>query len=145
MPTGRWEVRTFDESDFIRWQIASHKENGRNKEDASLEKLNYANPNYTSWKGGIDPEFARAKAIRHGLKKLGTNANEKYANKINPVVFNKVEIDEEKDNAAATEETPITPHEEVADTTAYQVTTVEVVEVQNAPENNISKLNNLQF
>jgi len=54
----------------------------RNKQDANNEKLNYANDNYTNWKGGIDPEFARAKAIRHALKKLGTNANEYKAIKI---------------------------------------------------------------
>lgn len=72
----KWRIIEFDESDFLRWRRASHKENGRNKADANPESLNYANPNYTSWKGGIDPEFARAKAIRHGLKKLGTNQNE---------------------------------------------------------------------
>lgn len=72
----RWETYTFDESDFTRWQRASHKENARNKQDADANKLNYANPNYTNWKGGIDPEFARAKCIRHSLKKLGTNPQE---------------------------------------------------------------------
>jgi len=69
-PCYRWREVEFDESDFLRWQRASHKENGRNKADANPQTLNYSNPNYTSWKGGIDPEFARAKAIRHGLKKL---------------------------------------------------------------------------
>lgn len=72
----RWEKYEFDEDDFYRWRLASHKENGRKKEDANAETLNYANPNYTSFRGGIDPEFARAKAIRHALKKLGTNRNE---------------------------------------------------------------------
>lgn len=76
VPAPRWEEYDFDESDFVRWQTASHKENGRGKNDANAETLNYSNKNYTSHKGGIDPEFARAKAIRHALKKLGTNQNE---------------------------------------------------------------------
>jgi len=74
----RWEKINFDESDFGRWKVASHKDNGRNQKDSDSEKLNYANPNYTSFNGGLDPEFARAKAIRHGLKKLGTNPNETF-------------------------------------------------------------------
>lgn len=78
----RWENFEFDESDIYRWRRASHKEMSRNKQDANNEHLNYANDNYTNWKGGIDPEFARAKAIRHSLKKLGTNANEHKAIKI---------------------------------------------------------------
>lgn len=72
----KWRTVEFDESDFNRWKAASHKENGRGKQDADIQKLNYANANYTSFKGGPDPEFVRAKAIRHGLKKLGTNQNE---------------------------------------------------------------------
>lgn len=75
-PQPRWEEFEFDESDFRRWAIASHKERGRNKNDANLQTLNYANILYRSWQGGIDPEFARAKCIRHSLKKLGTNPNE---------------------------------------------------------------------
>lgn len=70
----RWVEVEFDESDFERWKSASHTERSRGKDDAKSK--NYANKLYTSWKGGIDPEFARAKAIRHGLKKLGTNQNE---------------------------------------------------------------------
>lgn len=132
--SGRWELRTFDESDFMRWRTASHKENGRNKEDANIEKLNYSNPNYTSWKGGIDPEFARAKAIRHGLKKLGTNPNEKYAIKIQSANFSKIEIDETKDVEAAQEE--FTPHVEI-------VETVEHEEVPTIAETPI--VNNLNF
>lgn len=78
----RWETREFDESDFKRWQIASHKENSRGykansgKPVPDINTLNYANPNYTSWQSGMDPEFARAKCIRHSLKKLGTNPRE---------------------------------------------------------------------
>jgi hypothetical protein len=79
----RWEEVDFDESDFLRWRKASHNENGRKKSDANADTMNYANPNYTSWKGGLDPEFARAKAVRHGLKKLGTNTNEINFRKLN--------------------------------------------------------------
>lgn len=75
-PQPRWEDFEYDESDFKRWMIASHKERGRNKNDANLQTLNYANHLYRSWQGGIDPEFARAKCVRHSLKKLGTNPNE---------------------------------------------------------------------
>lgn len=82
-PEPRWEDYEFDESDFRRWQVASHKENSRGYKDGSgkpkpdANTLNYANPNYTNFNGGIDPEFARAKCIRHSVKKLGTNVNEK--------------------------------------------------------------------
>jgi hypothetical protein len=75
-PQPRWEDFEYDESDFRRWAIASHKERGRNKSDADINKLNYANHLYFSWHKGIDPEFARAKCIRHSVKKLGTNPNE---------------------------------------------------------------------
>lgn len=75
-PQPRWEDFEYDESDFNRWATASHKERGRGKADASLQTLNYANHLYRSWQGGIDPEFARAKCIRHSVKKLGTNPNE---------------------------------------------------------------------
>ncbi len=81
VPSPRWETRKFDESDFERWKRASHKENARRYKQGdakvpNLDTLNYANLNYTSWKGGLDPEFARAKAVRHGIKKLGVNQNE---------------------------------------------------------------------
>jgi hypothetical protein len=106
-PEPRWEKREFDESDFYRWRRASHKENGRYKDDfgtaAATESLKYANENYTNWKGGIDPEFARAKAVRHGLKKLGTNPNE---GKFKSIIAHPIEVivDAEKDNAAGSEE-----------------------------------------
>jgi len=103
VPQPRWERITFDESDFYRWQRASHKENSRNKQDADNEKLNYANDNYTNWKGGIDPEFARAKAIRHGLKKLGTNPNEIVMKQIT-IEPKTIYIDVEKDKEADTDE-----------------------------------------
>lgn len=103
-PSHRWEVRTFDESDFYRWRRSSHKENGRNKQDADAEKLNYANENYTNWKGGIDPEFARAKAVRHGLKKLGANQNEGRVVNITIPSTKNVIIDSEKDQEATGDE-----------------------------------------
>jgi len=61
----RWETVTFTKADFEKWKQKSAAKFGGN-----------ANGNYTSWKGGIDPEFAGSKAIRHALKKLGTNKNE---------------------------------------------------------------------
>jgi len=84
-PQPRWEDFEFDESDFRRWAIASHKERGRNKSDADINKLNYANHLYFSWQKGIDPEFARAKCIRHSLKKLGTNPNELAMPTLQPI------------------------------------------------------------
>lgn len=117
--SGRWEVRTFDDSDFYRWQRASHKENGRWKEDfntpQATETLKYANENYVNWKGGIDPEFARAKAIRHALKKLGTNPNEGKFAKIVIPTEKKVVIEEEKEQAALTDES--TQYAEVIEST----------------------------
>ncbi|MDQ3047666.1 MAG: hypothetical protein M3R27_08975 [Bacteroidota bacterium] len=115
-PEPRWETRTFDESDFYRWRRASHKENGKYKPDfktpEATESLKYANENYTSWKGGIDPEFSRAKAIRHGLKKLGTNQNEGKFTKIVIPSAKEVIIDSRADQQAMNEE--YTQHEEVS-------------------------------
>jgi hypothetical protein len=81
LPAPRWETVEFDVSDFHRWRLASHKENSRGKQVSAEEHKNlvYANPNYTAWNGGLDPEFARAKAIRHALKKKGANFNEQRA------------------------------------------------------------------
>lgn len=119
----RWELYEFDESDFMRWRIASHKENSRgykqnsNKEQPNTATLNYANPNYTSHKDGIDPEFARAKCIRHSLKKLGTNPQEKAA-KLLPIKQEMVvnpEVDEYVDYSETAE--GFTPHVEVTSTT----------------------------
>lgn len=91
----RWKTVEFDESDFQRWRTASHKENSRGKDDAATK--DYSNINYRSFKGGIDPEFARAKAIRHGLKKLGTNPHEKRAVQIITEVEKKHVVDTEAD------------------------------------------------
>lgn len=114
VPEPRWDKRVFDESDFHRWQIASHKERGRGKQDANMEKLNYANPNYTSWKGGLDPEFARAKAVRHGIKKLGLNQNE---NRVTGITISaSVNIDPAMDS-----ESNETQYAEVIETTTNAV------------------------
>lgn len=135
VPNPRWDKREFDESDFTRWARASHKENSRGKQDADLTKLNYANPNYTSWKGGIDPEFARAKAIRHGLKKLGTNPNEINVRQIilEPTELKNVVISKSADEEAINEET--TQYAEVIETVQNTTTG------QNTTENNINKIN----
>lgn len=79
----RWQEVEYDESDFRRWMSYSHKENARSYKEGSgkpapnLDTLNYANKLYTSFNGGIDPEFARSKCVRHGLSRLGTNRNER--------------------------------------------------------------------
>jgi hypothetical protein len=112
----RWKEVEFDESDFERWRRFSHKENRRSYDNAKPEyrtnkpvpddtTLNYANPLYTSWKGGIDPEFSRAKAIVHGLKKLGTNANERMAVNIAAPVEKRMYVDPEIDKQVMQEET----------------------------------------
>lgn len=95
-PQPRWEEYSFNEGDFMRWRKASHKENkkgykqGSNKPVPDDDTLNYANPNYTNWKNGLDPEFARAKCIRHSLKKLGSNPNENMQVIINGPKFKPV-------------------------------------------------------
>ena len=71
----RWESVTFNEAHFNKWRKASQTKNGRNKSDADLNKMNYANPNYTSFAGGVDPEFASAKCIKHALKKMALDRN----------------------------------------------------------------------
>lgn len=115
----RWETYDYDESDFLRWRTYSHKERAKgykpNKgmEVPNIETLNYANALYTSWKEGIDPEFARAKAIRHSLKKLGANNNEikgmRIVDQNEPVIdINIARAEAEEDNAH-----DYTQHEEV--------------------------------
>lgn len=115
IPAPRWETFKFDEDDIYRWQRASHNENGRNKQDANANTFNYANPNYTNFKGGIDPEFARAKAIRHALKKLGTNQSEQRANKIviDPGKSKEIIVDKNADMQASEDEGNKTPYAEV--------------------------------
>ncbi len=118
-PSVRWVEHNFTESDFRRWALASHKESARGKQDADPVKMNYANPNYKIHNGGIDPEFARAKAIRHGLKKLGTNMNEKRAVGIQPAI--KTVIDPVTAETEAGSEIEYTQHEEVAETPTTSV------------------------
>jgi hypothetical protein len=114
----RWELYEYDESDFKRWRTASHRDNGRNKNDANATTLNYANPNYTSHEGGIDPEFARAKCIRHSVKKLGTNPQEQAPRALRPVQ-QEIIVDPEVDDYAEYTESgdTFTPHVEVNSTT----------------------------
>ncbi len=49
---------------------------------SDMKKLNYANPLYTNFNGGIDPEFARSKVISVALKKRGTNMASRMAQRI---------------------------------------------------------------
>jgi hypothetical protein len=123
--TGNWETMTYSDYDFERWGSASHKERSRGKNDANSK--NYANALYSSWRGGIDPEFAKAKAIRHSLKKLGTNPNERMASaiQISPADFKVIEpsiANKEADDVMA---------ENVTNDAAatYHITTHEVVSV----------------
>lgn len=122
LPNGRWETVKFTEYDFERWGNASHKERSRGKQDANTK--DYRNSLYSSWRGGIDPEMAKAKAIRHGLKKLGTNPNENKASAIQSAPMQLL-----PQETAATEAKEVI--EELAEnvTTQMLVTTVEVVNV----------------
>lgn len=65
VPSPRWEKITFGPGHFKKWQAASANKNKGN-----------ANQNYTSFNGGIDPEFAGTKSIIHGLNKRGMNMGE---------------------------------------------------------------------
>mgnify|MGYP000909757014 CR=1 FL=1 len=85
LPKPRWEIVKFDTNDFERW-----------KQKSAAKYGGTPNANYTSFKGGIDPEFASAKAIKHGLKKRGTNANESRNSEFVGNVEN-VEVKETKD------------------------------------------------
>lgn len=80
VPSPRWEVIKFDKNHFKKWRTASHRKNSRGKNDA--ETKDYSNALYKSWNGGVDPEFAATKALRHSLSKLGTNINEMAATRI---------------------------------------------------------------
>ncbi len=74
-PKPRWESVTFNKTFFEKL-----------KQKSAAKFGGTANANYTSWNqkdngngvmiGTIDPEFAASKAIKHGLKKRGRNANE---------------------------------------------------------------------
>ena len=73
LSTGRWETVSYAEGHFRKWRLASHENNARGSSDGDMVKMNKANKSYTSFNGGIDPEFCTGKAIKHGLDKRGTN------------------------------------------------------------------------
>lgn len=115
-PQPRWESATFTDYEFSKWRAASHREKSRGKNDAASK--DYSNPLYSSWKGGIDAEFARAKAIRHALKKLGANANEGFAKAIQVEPIQVIDTTTAKIEAMT----------HTDDTAAVYVTTHEVVQ-----------------
>lgn len=88
IPSPRWENIEIDESDFDRLKKFSHIKNARTwrqesgKPKPDLATLNHANPLYTSFNGGIDPEFARSKVVSAALKKRGTNLAARLSDKI---------------------------------------------------------------
>jgi hypothetical protein len=99
-PEPRWECFDFDESDIERWGKASEKKNKGKR-----------NILYVNWKGGIDPEFMRAKIVKHSLKKLGANMNEGVniekptpETTYTPPVEAKEEIDEPKNDEVSWDE-----------------------------------------
>lgn len=102
----RWETVTFGAGHFSKWKAASAR---KNKGDA--------NPNYTSFNGGIDPEFAGSKAIIHGLNKRGMNMEEV------PQFF--------VGNAATVIAPEYTAHEEVQKTGAVKITMHEIINPEN--------------
>lgn len=113
VPAPRWETATFTKNHFDKWRKASHTKNSRNAQGVDNVKLNYANPNYTSWNGGIDPEFAATKAIRHGLNRRGVNMNERRDISVQ-MDFKGVPVSAAVNEAA--EEVPFTPHEIIEST-----------------------------
>lgn len=127
IPAPRWEVIEFTEHNFKKWQRASHVKNSRGyKQDSGkpapdANKMNYANALYTSWNGGIDPEFAATKAIRHSLNKLGTNVNEMPTkgpvSKMEPVISPSAANSEAVEDKEG-EDTKYTTFEEVTSTPA---------------------------
>jgi len=122
-PQPRWEKYQYDESDFLRWRRASHKDRGRGKADANEQTLNYANALYTSQNGGIDSEMSRAKCIRHSLKKLGTNQNETAAMRIYDVPKDII-VDPGVDQYAQEDE--FTPYADVSSTLTTPQTPLDI-------------------
>lgn len=107
-PSPRWEVITFYQWNFDRWRDASAAKRGKEKG---------ASAQYTKHNGGIDPEFAAAKALRHGLAKLGVNMNERP----NTVPANKIDlapiISADSASKEAGEDNGYTHFEEIPSTT----------------------------
>jgi hypothetical protein len=116
-PQPRWEKYEYDESDIRRWMAYSHKENARNwkpesgKPEPNATTLNHANALYTSFNGGIDPEFMRAKICRRSMGRLGGNQNEAGAIKVYNVPHERL-VDPGIDMLAA-EDGEYTPVEEM--------------------------------
>lgn len=108
VPVPRWETITYDGVYFHKWKVASHKKNARGKNDADLETLNYANELYSSFNGGIDPEFAIAKSLRHSLEKLGTNPNAKRATNITIPLEKTVQVFDAEAEVMGNDETGVT-------------------------------------
>ncbi len=98
VPSPRWEEVDMDQSDFDRLRKFSHIKNARGKNDADIKKLNYANPLYTSFNGGIDPEFARSKVVSTALKKRGTNMASRLSERITATTVKEVMVEEVKEN-----------------------------------------------
>ena len=100
-PATRWEPVEIDEYEFERLKSYSHKKNARTwkqesgKPKPDLATLNYANPLYTSYFGGIDPEFARAKVVSNALKKRGTNRGAAAKNIVNPIAIEAIKKEDE--------------------------------------------------
>lgn len=90
----RWEKVTFNKDNFTKW-----------KQKSAAKFGGTPNANYTSWNGGIDPEFAASKAIKHGLKKRGRNSNEVHHAPVNNNVENiaNIEKPEQPINSTTTE------------------------------------------
>lgn len=89
-PNPRWDKVSYDNDFFTKLHAKSKAKFGGN-----------GNANYTSWNGGIDPEFAFSKLIRHGLKKRGTNMNagrKAVAPNIEPVISPEKGLAESKEN-----------------------------------------------
>ncbi len=98
-PAPRWDLVSMDAAEFTRLM------------QKSAAKFGTANAGYTSHNGGIDPEFAFAKLIRHKLKKRGTNMNAQR----NPVPANIPHvIDPAKGMSESIESTVNEGHEYVA-------------------------------
>lgn len=130
LPKPRWEIVKFDTNDFERWKQKSAAKNNGN-----------ANANYTSYKGGIDPEFARAKAIKHGMKKRGTNINEvQNANHVPAVETKNVEhTDVTNTTKNLTERIEEIKHNHIQETKFEEVKT----ETTNTPQSNDVNENDL--
>ncbi len=117
VPNPRWEKVEIDQSDFDRLKKYSHIKNSRGKNDAKMDTLNYANPLYSSFNGGIDPEFARSKVISIALKKRGSNMASKLSNRI---VVTEKEVVVEK-------EVPQTEYAEVIESTTNAATSESII------------------